>query len=148
MPRPGLKGPPGHLVIRLSVRLSVCLSNLCLVYPVTLKFDLLLEFFNRGQNFHILVPEETFILHLFIPVRRPFTWYHNFYLDTLTLKFDLFLKSFSLGCYLLMVVAKRALLLLTTILFVVGVGYFVIGLSHISSLFSYRLSVENKDHYF
>ena len=29
-----------------------------------------------------------------------------------------------------------------------GVGYFVIGLSHISSLFSYRLIVENRDHYF
>ena len=26
-------------------------------------------------------------------------WYHNFYLDTLTLQFDLFLKSFNIGCY-------------------------------------------------
>ena len=74
--------------------------------------------------------------------------YHNFYLDTLTLQFDLFLKSFNIGCYLLMVVAKRASLLLTTIVFAVGVGYFVIGLSQISSLFSYRLIAENKDHYF
>ena len=47
-----------------------------------------------------------------------------------------------------MVVAKQALLLLTTIVFAVGVGYFVIGLGQISSLFSYRLIVENKDHYF
>ena len=75
-------------------------------------------------------------------------WYHNFYLDTLTLQFDLFLKSFNIDCYLSMVVAKRASLLLTTIVFAVGVGYFVIGLSQISSLFSYRLIVENKDHYF
>ena len=77
-------------------------------------------------------------------------WYHNFYLDTLTLQFDLFLKSFNIGCYLLMVFAKRASLLLTTIVhvFAVGVGYFAIGLSQISSLFSYRLIVENKDYYF
>ena len=71
-----------------------------------------------------------------------------FYLDTLTLKFDIFFKSFNIGCYLLMAVAKRASLLLTTILFAVGVGYFVIGLSQISSLFYYRLIVDNKDHYF
>ena len=77
-------------------------------------------------------------------------WYHNFYLDTLTLQFDLFLNSFNIGCYLLMIVAKRASLLLTTIVFAavgVTVGYFVIGLSQISSLFSYRLIVENEDHY-
>ena len=65
-------------------------------------------------------------------------WYHKFYLDTLTLQFDLFLKSFNIGCYLLMVVAKRASLLLTTIVFAVGV----------SSLFSYRFIVENKDNFF
>ena len=93
------------------------------------------------------IPEETFILHFIIPVRRPSHGTIIFYLDTLTLKYDIYLKSFNLGCYLLMVVPKRALVL-TTILFAVGVGYFVIGLSQISSLFSYRLIVENKDHYF
>ena len=41
-------------------------------------------------------------------VTRPFTWYPNFCLVTLTLKFDLLLKNFNLGCYLMMVAARRA----------------------------------------
>ena len=39
---------------------------------------------------------------------RPFTSYHNFYLVTLTLKFDLLLQNFNLGCYLVMVAAGQA----------------------------------------
>ena len=82
-------------------------------------------FFNVAITF---IPEETFILHFIIPVRRPSHGTIIVYLDTLTWKFDIFFNSFNLGCYLLMVVPKRASLLLTTFLFAVGVGYFVIGL--------------------
>ena len=37
---------------------------------------------------------------------RPFTWYHNF----LPCDLDLLMKNFNLGCYKLMVAARRALL--------------------------------------
>ena len=38
-------------------------------------------------------------------VTRPFTWYNNL---TLTLKFDLLLKNFNLGCFLVMVATGGA----------------------------------------
>ena len=37
-----------------------------------------------------------------------FTWYRNFWLVPLTLKFDLLLKNFYLGCYLVMVAVRLA----------------------------------------
>ena len=37
-----------------------------------------------------------FLLHLCIPLTKPFTWYHNFNIVTVTLKFDLLLKSLTL----------------------------------------------------
>ena len=37
---------------------------------------------------------------------RPFTWYYIFYLVTLTLKFDLLLKTFNLESYLVVIVSS------------------------------------------
>ena len=47
-------------------------------------------------------------LHVTSVLLFSFTWYQHFYFVTLTLKFDLILKIFNLGCYLVMVAAPRA----------------------------------------
>ena len=58
--------------------------------------------------------DRAFILHswkkkIFVClVTKPYTWYHNVYLVTLTFKFDLLVKNSNLGCYSMMVATQRA----------------------------------------
>ena len=72
------------------------------LWPWPWSFIYFSKKFNLGNNIQT-ISDRAFILHVCIPCDN--TFYHNL---TLTLKFDLLMKNFNLGCYLVMVAARRA----------------------------------------
>ena len=68
---------------------------------LTLKFDL--QNFNLAHNF-LTTSDRAFIFHMCTPCDKTFHMVPKY----LTLTFDLLLKNFNLGCYLMMVAARRA----------------------------------------
>ena len=72
---------------------------------LTLKFDLLLKSFNLAFELQGIV--FSYCTGVFL-VTRPFTWYHNFWLRDLDLEVWPTCENLNLGCYLMMVAARRA----------------------------------------
>ena len=75
---------------------------------VTLTFYLLLKNLKLGHNI-LTRRDRAFLLHMSIAWDKTFYVVQNvIYIVTLTFRFDILLKNFNLGCYLIMVAARQA----------------------------------------